>query len=97
MEHLDVYIALGVQVTIFLGGVYVMVLKNDWSNDALKDRLDKMNQELDKLAQVIVNQAVQTSRLDSQSSQIATLQRELYDLRREESLIQRPSNHNEHH
>jgi len=90
MEHLDVYIGLGVQAIVFLGGVYVMVLKNDWSNKALTAQMDKMSEELEKLAEVITQMAVQETHIENLREQLTMLQRTVEGLRRWEGFI-RPS------
>lgn len=82
MEHWEFYIGLGVQTILFLGGGYGMVLRNDWSTQALNEKMDKMELQLQKLADVITMQAVQTTRLDNMSSQLASVERRVEDLRR---------------
>ena len=71
-----------------------MVLRNGWSTAALEKQMEGMQHELKKLAEVITNQAVQANRLDNQGSQIATLQREVSDLRRGRGWIE-PEGHHE--
>ena len=48
---------------------------------------DELKADIGKLSEVMITMAVQTTRLDSQSTQIATLQREIGDLRRGEGYI----------
>jgi outer membrane murein-binding lipoprotein Lpp len=83
-------IGIAVQTVLFLAGCYAMILRNDWSAKTLKEQLDGMQDELKKLAEVITTQAVQTTRIDNINSQVATLQRELSDLRRGNGWITRP-------
>ena len=78
----DFLIGIAVQTLLFLAGCYAMVLRNDWNTRIMKEQLDGMQDELKKLAEVIVTQAVQTTRLDNLNSQVTTLGRELSDLRR---------------
>ena len=59
-----------------------MILKNDYSNKILKEELVDVKDELKKLADVVITQAVQTTRLDSLNTQFALLQRTVEDLRR---------------
>ena len=87
MEHLDVYIGLGIQGMVFLGGVYVMVLRNDWSNNALKAQMDKMSEELEKLAEVITKMAVQETHIENLRQQVTMLQRTVEELRRGDGWI----------
>lgn len=70
------------QTAIFLLGGYGMVLRNDWSNKALEKKMENMQVELKKLAEVIVTQAVQTTKIDNLASQVVMLQRNVEDLRR---------------
>jgi hypothetical protein len=82
VDHYEWLIALGVQTVLFLAGGYGMVLKNDWSNQALKDQLLGMEEELKQLAKVITEKAVQSTRIDNLVSQVTMLQRNVEDLRR---------------
>jgi hypothetical protein len=83
----ELLIAIAAQTIVFLGGGYGMVLRNGWIATSLEKQLVAMEQELKKLAEVIIAQAVQANRLDNQGSQLATLQREVSDLRRGEGWI----------
>ena len=85
----DFLIGIAVQTLLFLAGCYAMVLRNDWNTRIMKEQLDGMQDELKKLAEVIVTQAVQTTRLDNLNSQVTTLGRELSDLRRGNGFIVR--------
>jgi hypothetical protein len=87
MEHWEFYVGLAVQTVLFLGGGYGMVLRNDWSTQNMKEQLARMGDELEKLAEVITEQAVQASRIDNLYGQITTIQKELFDLRRGEGFI----------
>jgi hypothetical protein len=82
MEHWEWLIGLGIQTVLFLAGGYGMVLRNDWSNKALKEQITGMEEELKALTKVIIEQAVQSTRIDNLTSQITVLQREVSDLRR---------------
>ena len=66
-----------------------MVLRNDWSNKALKAELVAMQRQLEKLSEVITIQAVQTTRIDNLHQQITMLQRNYEDLRRGTGIIER--------
>jgi hypothetical protein len=87
MEPWIALVALGLQTVVFLGGGWVMVLRNNWSTQALEKGQIAMQEELKKLAEVITNQAVQSVRLDNQGSQIVLLQKEISDLRRGDGWI----------
>jgi hypothetical protein len=70
------------QTIIILLGGYGLVLRNDWSNKNLEARMVAMQEELKKLAQVIIQQAVQTKEIENLHSQLTMLQRTVEDLRR---------------
>jgi hypothetical protein len=70
------------QTIIILLGGYGLVLRNDWSNKNLETRMVAMQEELKKLAQVIIQQAVQTKEIENLHSQLTMLQRTVEDLRR---------------
>lgn len=89
MDHVDVYVALAVQTVSLLGGAAIMVLRNSWNTQDMKEDMKGMAEDLKKLTEVIVTQAVQTTRLDNQGTQIATLQKEVSDLRRGDGFIRR--------
>lgn len=82
MEHYVGYVSIVVQTLIFLLGVYGMVAYNNVSNKSLKAEVVEMKEELKKLAAVIVQQAVQTERLENLQQQVTLLQRNVEDLRR---------------
>ena len=87
MEHWEFIIGIGVQTVLFLLGGYAMVLRNDWSNKALKTELIEMQLELKKLAEVITTQAVQTTRIDNLYTQVTMLQQTIEALRRGNGFI----------
>ena len=89
MEHYLTLVGIGVQTALFLLGGYAMVLRNDWSNKALKAELVAMQRQLEKLSEVITIQAVQTTRIDNLHQQITMLQRNYEDLRRGTGIIER--------
>jgi septal ring factor EnvC (AmiA/AmiB activator) len=89
VEHWEYIAGIIMQTLLFLAGCYAMVLRNDWSTKSLKEQLEGMQAELKKLAEVITQQAVQTTRIDNLNSQIATLDREVSDLRRGNGWITR--------
>lgn len=89
METYVTIIGIAVQTALFLLGGYAMVLRNDWSNKALKAELVAMQRQLEKLSEVITIQAVQTTRIDNLHQQITMLQRNYEDLRRGTGIIER--------
>ena len=89
METYVTIIGIAVQTALFLLGGYAMVLRNDWSNRALKAELVAMQRQLEKLSEVITIQAVQTTRIDNLHQQITMLQRNYEDLRRGTGIIER--------
>ena len=82
METYVTIIGIAVQTALFLLGGYAMVLRNDWSNKALKIELMAMQKQLEKLAEVITTQAVQTTRIDALYGLYASADRRIEDLRR---------------
>jgi hypothetical protein len=86
VEH-EWLIGLAIQTVLFLGGGYGMVLKNDMSNRTLKEQFAGMQKELEKLANVIITQAVQTNRLDNLTEQYMMLNRTVEALRRGNGFI----------
>jgi|SRR5277367_2700945 len=80
-------IGLGAQTVIFLAGVYGLVLRADFNSKAVKDDIMEMKEELHQLAEVIVIQAVQTSKIENLTSQVVMLQRNLEDLRRGDGFV----------
>lgn len=87
MEHNEYLIGIAVQTVLFLLGGYGMVLRNKYSNDSLKEQMEGMQKELEKLASVIVTQAVQTTRIDTLMQSYAMLNRTVEDLRRGDGWI----------
>jgi hypothetical protein len=87
MEHYLTLVGIGVQTALFLLGGYAMILRNDWSNKALKSELIEMQLELKKLAEVITTQAVQTTRIDNLYTQVTMLQQTIEALRRGNGFI----------
>lgn len=77
-----VLIGLGIQTILFLGGGYAMVLRNSWSNEAIKEEMKGVKLELKGLAEIIVQMAVQTTRLDNLTQNFTMLQQTVEDLRR---------------
>ena len=53
------------------------------------EKIERMETGLAEMSKAMTTLAVQTNRLDSQGAQIATLQKEIADLRRGEGFIQR--------
>ena len=87
MEHYLTLVGIGVQTVLFLLGGYAMVLRNDWSNKALKAELVAMQKQLEKLAEVITTQAVQTTRIDTLYSLYSSADKRIEDLRRGNGFI----------
>lgn len=73
---------IALQTLLFLVGGYGMVLRNDWSNKNLEKKMETMQTELKKLAEVVITQAVQTAQIQNLASQITMIQRNVEDLRR---------------
>jgi NADH:ubiquinone oxidoreductase subunit D len=82
MEVYVTIIGIAVQTALFLLGGYAMVLRNDWSNKALKIELMAMQKQLERLAEVITTQAVQTTRIDNLYGLFNSVDKRVEDLRR---------------
>jgi hypothetical protein len=82
MEHYTWLISIAVQTVIFLFGVYGMVVYNNQSNKRLEAEVLDMRDELKDLKEVIIQQAVQTEKIENLQSQVVMLQRNIEDLRR---------------
>lgn len=82
VDHWEFLTAIGVQTLLFLAGCYAMILRNDWSNKAMGEKVTGMQAELQKLAQVVTMQAVQTNQITNLTERITMLQRNYEDLRR---------------
>jgi hypothetical protein len=81
-QYWEFYVGLAVQSLLFLAGGYAMVLRNDWSTQNLKEQIVGMQAELRKLAEVVIQQAIQSTRLDHVEEHIAQIDRRVEDLRR---------------
>jgi hypothetical protein len=84
----EAWVALGalvVQTILYLFGVLVISIRSDTKQKVYTERLQQdmtdMKQELKKLADVIIQQAVQTTRMDNLSSQVASIDRRVEELR----------------
>ena len=66
-----------------------MVLKNDWSNKALREQMAAVQKELEKLAEVITTQAVQNTRIDNLILQMSQIDRRVEDLRKGDGYIRK--------
>lgn len=82
MEHWEWLIGIASQTVLFLLGGYGMVLRNDISNKNMSHQMSAMQKELEKLANVIIQQAVQTTKLDNLTELYMRLNRTVEDLRR---------------
>ncbi len=81
-DHWISILGLVLQTVLFLGGGFIMVLRNDWSNKNLEKKMEGMQTELKKLADVVITQAVQTTQITNLAAQFTMLQRTVEDLRR---------------
>lgn len=59
-----------------------MIVYNNQSNKRLESEVVDMKDELKKLAQVVITQAVQKTEIDNLQQQMVMLQRNIEDLRR---------------
>jgi hypothetical protein len=89
LEQYTTLIGIAIQTALFLLGGYSMVLRNDWSNKNLKAEVTEMQNELQKLSEIVTQMAVQTVRLNNLNDQFIFLQRTVEDLRRGNGFIQK--------
>ena len=90
MEHYEWVIGIAFQTAVILFGGYGLVLRNDWSNKSLEARMQGIQVELKKLAEVITMQAVQTNRIDNLETHLNSIERRVEDLRRGNGLVLKP-------
>lgn len=86
----DAYVTLlgiGVQTFLYLLGGYGLVLRNDWSNKAMKEQIVGIQLELKGLATVVTALAVQDERLDNQGKRLNDMDRKIEALRRGEGFV----------
>ena len=76
------FVGIVVQTILWLLAAYALVIRHDESNKHLKDKVEGMKEELEKLSEVITQMAVQTIRVDNLNQQVTMLQRTVEDLRR---------------
>ena len=82
MDNLSPYL-LGVafQTVLLLLGGYAMVIRNDKDNKFLKDQISAIQVEIKGLANVVVQQAIQTTRLDGLSERVTLIDKRVEDMR----------------
>jgi hypothetical protein len=77
--------ALSIQTLLYLLGVLVISIRSDTRQKVYTERLQQdmndMKQELKKLAEVIIQQAVQTTQLNNLASQVTSIERRVEELR----------------
>ena len=88
-QELMTLVEIVVQTVIFLLGGYAMVVRADQTTKTMRDELQSMKSEINKLATVITIQAVQTERLDNMSSRMNRIETTVEDLRRGAGWIQK--------
>lgn len=85
----ETLIGICVQTALFILGGYAMVIRNDVGNKQLRLEITNMKDELKKLADVIITQAVQTTRLDNLAMMVVSMEKRVEDMRRGNGFIQR--------
>jgi Leu/Phe-tRNA-protein transferase len=80
-------IGIFIQTLIFLGGFYGMVLRNDFQGKGLKEDMRNLREEMKKLADVIIVQAVQTREIQHLQTQLDIVQQNVEDMRRGHGFI----------
>ena len=83
----ETLIGLAVQTALFLLGGYAMVLRNDWVGKAMKEEMEKMQAELEKLAEIVTQLAVQDVKINNITTQYTILARTVEDLRHGDGYI----------
>lgn len=89
MEQYTTLIGIVVQTALLILAGYGMVIRNDVGNKNLKEEVSEMARKLEKLAEVITTQAVQTTRLDNITALVASMEKRIEDLRRGQGYIER--------
>jgi hypothetical protein len=82
---------IAIQTAIYLLAGYAMVVRHDEASKRLESDIVSMQGQLLKLAEVITQLAVQTTRLDNLSTQFTLLQRNVEDLRRGANWVKQPA------
>jgi methylphosphotriester-DNA--protein-cysteine methyltransferase len=85
----DALIGLAVQTAIFLLGGFAMVIRTEVGARQLKEEVASMKEGLKKLTDVIIIQAVQTTRLDNMMQMVTSMERRIEDLRRGMGYVER--------
>jgi hypothetical protein len=80
-------IGIVIQTLIFLGGIYGMVLRNDFQGKGLREDMNHLREEMKKLADVITVQAVQTREIQHLQTQLDLVQQNVEDMRRGHGFI----------
>ena len=75
-------IGIVIQTSLFMLGGYSLVVRHDESTKYLKTEMHGMQQQLQKLSEVITQMAVQTIRVDNLNNQVTMLQKTVEELRR---------------
>lgn len=79
-------IGIAVQTLIFLLGGFAFYIRSDATQknnaDSLRADVNAMKEELRKLTEVIITQAIQTTRIENLAELVTMLQRNVEDLRR---------------
>lgn len=79
-------IGIGIQTALIILGGYAVVIRNDTKQqvhtDELRQDMSDMREELKKLSEVVIVQAIQTTRLDNLTTLLASVERRVEDLRR---------------
>lgn len=71
-----------IQTLVILGGGYAMLLRSTWESKAVKRELHDVRDQLEKLAHVIIQQAVQTKEIENLREQFHMLYKTIEELRR---------------
>lgn len=93
METITI-IGIAIQTVLYLLAGYALVVRHDESNKNLKAEVQGMQQQLQKLSEVITQMAVQTVRVDNLGQQFTMLQRTVEDLRRGSGWVSTPARSN---
>ena len=75
-------IGIAIQTLFMLLGGYALIVRHDESNKHLNAEIKGMQQQLQKLAEIVTQMAVQTVRVDNLNQQVTMLARTVEDLRR---------------
>ena len=87
MSEYSPYLPVAFQTVLLLLGGYAMVIRNDKDSKFLKDQIAGIQLEIRDLAGVVIQQAIQTTRLDGLNERFNLLDKRVEDMRHLQGFI----------